>query len=441
MLELDIRKWEFDRRLNALDAELDAWTSDTTQIKQLRRHNSQVRAFAQMLATVRLSIEPTPEKPIDSLVDARERSKVVLASFRIWEFLRAKLAQRREPLFSPFLWLADEFAWLCYQPVYEQGLKEPPLVYLNGGYSPFTLTRHEQFQAESVPQELIRSRPLLEVMESLPFPVIGVPWYHIRNLADLPVLGHEIGHSVEADLGLTTAIGNAIDGAVADATRRIRWNKWGSEVFADLYGTIACGPAFVSALANFLSTEDQNVEPDEYPPIAVRVRFNVEILRALGYATDCEKLLNRWEPVFPVPADLSAFANDAPAVAIAMLDGINTGGKKIRDLIPFFAEYERARSLSSKVLAKGAVQHIEPFRALVAAYRFAYDDMLEKNDAATLTELLTRLDRVETAMQKALVPDLRAGERKRTQLELRAQAQANTRRAGVWLDALSKNTR
>jgi hypothetical protein len=436
MLELDIRKWEFDRRLAALDAELGAWIRDTTAVKELRRHNSQVRAFAGMLTNVRDSIAPTPEKPIESLVDARERSKVVLASFRIWEFLRAKLAQRREQLFSPFLWLADEFAWLCYQPIYEQGLKEPPLVYLNGGYSPFTLTRREAFQAESVPQELIRSRPLREVMESLPFPVVGVPWYHVRNLADLPVIAHEIGHSVEADLGLTTAITDAIDSAVANAVRRARWNRWGSEAFADVYAVIACGPAFVSALANFLSIEDQKVEPDEYPPLAVRLRFNIEVLRALGYAADCEKLLARWDPVFPVSAELGAHVDDAGPVAAAMLDGIDAGGKKVRDLIPFLPECARARILASNVVARVAVQHTEPFRALVAAYRFAYDTIVEKYDAANIAELLPRLKKLEIAMQKALVPDLRTGERKRTEPELRAQSQANARRAGVWLDAV-----
>jgi hypothetical protein len=346
MLELDIRKWEFERRLAALDAELRAWRTDTTRLPELRRHHKQVLAFTRMLANVRASVEPTEEQPITDLLDVRERSKVVLASFRIWEFLRAKLAQRREPLLRQFLWLADEFAWLCYRPIYEQGFKEPPLVYLNGGYSPFTLTRREPFQAESVPQELISSRPLLEIMESLPFPVIGVPWYHVRNLADLPVIAHEVGHSVEADLGLTTAIDDAIGNAVADEAHRVRWQQWGAEIFADLYGIVACGPAFVSALANFLSTENQGVEPDDYPAMALRFRFNVEVLRALRYDAACEKLLARWTPVFPVPAPLEGYVDDMPAVARAMLDGIKAGTTKMRNLIPFAAEGKRAEELA-----------------------------------------------------------------------------------------------
>jgi hypothetical protein len=436
MRELDIRKWELCQRRKALDNELSVWLTDTAAAKELRRHHSQVGAFADMLSAVRGGIEPRPERPIGSLVEVRDRSKVVLALFRIWEFLRAKLAQRREPRFGPFLWLADEYAWLCYQPIYEQGFKEPPLVYLNGGYSPFTLTRREPFQAESVPQELIRSRPLLEVMESLPFPVVGVPWYQVRNLADLPVIGHEIGHSVEADLQLSAAIAHAIEGAVADATRRVRWNRWGSEVFADLYGIIASGPAFVSALANFLSTEDQTAEPEEYPPLSIRFRFNIDALHALGYAADCETLRTRWDAVFPVSAGLCGYLDDSSGVAAALLDGISAGGKTLRNWIPFAADCKKARTLANTARGKGEVKHTEPFRALVAAYRFAYDEMVEGYDAAKLTEHLPRLNLLEAAMRASLKPDLRAGERGRTELELRAQYEANARRASVWLDAL-----
>jgi hypothetical protein len=56
-------------------------------------------------------------------------------------------------------------------------------------------------------------------------------------------------------------------------------------------------------------------------------------------------LSGRWGPVFPIPADLGAYVQDAQAVAAGMLDGITAGGKKIRELIPFFADCERARTL------------------------------------------------------------------------------------------------
>jgi hypothetical protein len=374
---------------------------------------------------------------LNDLVDARESSKMVLGLFRIWEFLRVKLAQRREPRFSPFLWLADEFAWLCYQPVYDHGLKEPPLVYLNGGYSPFTLTRNERFQAESVPQELIRSRPLVEVMESLPFPVIGVPWYQIRNIADLPVIGHEVGHSVEIDLRLTEAISGAIRGAVVDPVRRLRWNEWASEIFADLYGAVGSGSAFVSALANFLSTEDRQEEAEGYPPASIRFRYNVEVLRATGCDSDCDKLSARWNDVFPMSAPFAEYVRDAPAVAIALLNEFSGGGKKGLEWVHLAEDQRRAHDLATRALQRGEISKNEPLRALVAAYRFAYDEIVENKDPLTAAASLCRLDRLESAMQEGLKPDLRAGETTPKPAELAARADAHRRRAAFWLTAMT----
>ena len=226
--------------------------------------------------------------------EVREGSKTILGLFRIWEFLRSKLAQRREPNFRTQLWLADEFAWLCYKPIYDRGFKEPPLVFLNGGYSPFTLTRKTEFQAESVPQELIQDQKLIEAMASLPFPVIGVPWYQAQNVAELPVIGHELGHSVEADLDLEGDLNEAIAKAVKDPDRRSCWLDWRSEVFADVYGSLACGPSFVSTLAEFLSAEDPDDTPDEYPPPAVRFEFNLAVLRSLDFPVEAEQLAQQW---------------------------------------------------------------------------------------------------------------------------------------------------
>src|SRR5712692_7672444 len=94
--------WELNQRLSALRDELGFWQQETTRNKDFRRHNSQVRSFAELLNNI-----------------------------------RGKVVQRREGRFATFLQLADEYAWLCYQPIYEAGLKEPPLVFLNGGYSPY----------------------------------------------------------------------------------------------------------------------------------------------------------------------------------------------------------------------------------------------------------------------------------------------------------------
>ncbi|MEY9524076.1 hypothetical protein ABIF70_005217 [Bradyrhizobium japonicum] len=436
MPEVAIYQWEFNQKLASLENEVGAWMDETKTTRNLMRHNSQVQAFTDMLAVIRRAIEPTAKNPVLDAADARERSKVLLGLFRIWEFLRSKLAQRRERRFEDFLRIADEYAWLCYQPVYDYGLKEPPLVFLNGGYSPFTLVRRSQFQAESVPQELMRGRPLLDATKSLPFPVIGVPWYQYNTLADLTVIGHEVGHSIEADLGLTTAIEDAIANVVDDQVRRQRWTIWGSEAFADLYGVMAGGAAFVSALAHFLAHEDSNVETEGYPPASIRVRFNIAVLEALGGNEDaCPTLTARWQKVFPLAAEHLDYCKDLTSLANSLLDRISNGERKLRDWLCFNNYYMKAGELAKAALGKSAIKENESFFALALAFRLGYDKVIDSGQSAQFAEFLPRLDRLRIAMLEGMQPGLRTTEAGLTR-EATAVANAREYRAKLWLDAL-----
>jgi hypothetical protein len=70
------------------------------------------------------------------------------------ECVESKLVQRWDEDLRRFLQLADELAWSCYQPALEaskSGRRKPPLVFLNGGLSPFALSRDRAFRAEDVP--------------------------------------------------------------------------------------------------------------------------------------------------------------------------------------------------------------------------------------------------------------------------------------------------
>jgi hypothetical protein len=379
---------------------------------------------------------------------------------------------------------SDNNSWLCYHPIYQHGLKQPPLVFLNGGYSPFTLTRRDSFQAESVPLELIRSRPLLEVMGSLPFPVVGVPWYQYGSLADLTVIGHEIGHNAEADLQLTSAIENAIAGAVDDVARQTKWKEWASEVFADLYGVIAGGPAFVSALARFLAHENSQVKTPGYPPVPLRVRFNITVLTELGGCTqECANLAAKWNSAFPLAAHQNDYVKDLALVAAALLDNVSAGPQKMRDWMPI-THHARAREIANKALNRETIKPTESFCALAAAVRLAYDEVLDSEVSADFADSLKRLDGLAAVnavccgvyrdalvvdvvgsagtdvdllvggagdafadrlkrfdglaavINAAVVPDLRAGEAERPLSERTAAVQARMESAKLWLSAL-----
>jgi hypothetical protein len=97
----------------------------------------------------------------ERLSGLRNAEKGLLARHRIWEYFRGKLAQRSDSMLRPYLQFADELAWACYARVQElvflneqsAQLKEPPLVYLNGGVSPFALSHMDRFTAEEVAGE------------------------------------------------------------------------------------------------------------------------------------------------------------------------------------------------------------------------------------------------------------------------------------------------
>ncbi|MGJ4971941.1 hypothetical protein ACQR1N_28400 [Bradyrhizobium sp. HKCCYLRH1073] len=421
-------QWEFSRKLAALTDEVEAWISETKTSPNFQRHKSQVEAFAEMLGVIRKELE----RPLVDRADASDGAKVLLGLFRIWEFLRAKLAQRRETRFQSFLRIADEYAWLCYQPIYNHGMKEPPLVFLNGGYSPFTLVRRSRFQAESVPQELIRGRALINAMENLPFPVIGVPWYQYDNYADLTVIGHEVGHSIEADLGLTQPIKDAIAAAVHDEVRSRRWMGWGSEAFADLYGVMAGGVAFISALANFLAHEDPCAETPGYPPVPLRVRFNIAALEGLnGSDRETATLRSRWEVAFPLPVDQVNYCGDLIPLVANLLDGITNGKQKLRDWLPFKADHLRAHALANDALASNFVKNEESFSALAVAYRLGYDQIIS-GDSAKYDVLFPELHGLKDAMIGGMQLGLRSGELDHERAPSKI-ASARERRAQAWL--------
>jgi hypothetical protein len=123
---------------------------------------------------------------------------------------------------------------------------------------------------------------------------------------------------------------------VRDAGRSQVWSRhWRSEVFADLYGVLATGPAFVRTLADvlrgspYIATEAQ---PDAlghwsaYPTRTLRLRLACEVLRSLPdeagaagtFAAEADAIDAEWEAAHPLHA-MAAFDGDVKLVVQAML--------------------------------------------------------------------------------------------------------------------------
>jgi hypothetical protein len=164
----DRKKIGLAQKLDALDVEFQEWV-DCTSTRAYEKHHTQVLAITGHLKGLRTATREILDDPNEDILSkARNVESLVLGIRRIWEFFRSKLVQRRDEQMHAFLQLADELAWACYKPVLDRtqalGKRQPPLVFLNGGLSPYALSRDQAFPAEEVTGEplggpYLRSNP------------------------------------------------------------------------------------------------------------------------------------------------------------------------------------------------------------------------------------------------------------------------------------------
>jgi len=330
---------ELKQKLSSLTEEFDYWLTQSKPKGYFEKHHTQISAVTHILDQLhqgvkqRVKAAQTPEK---ILAVSHTAAQMMLAVHRIWEYFRSKFIQRREERLGKYLRAADEFAWACYQPVLDCAnaaqpgayRKEPPLVFFNGGSSPFSVSRERSFEGEAVPNELLSGPELRRVLNSLPIPVIGVPWFQVAHLPDALVIGHEVGHTIEDDFKLTDSLNKHLQVAFQagiEEKHQPAWQAWAGEIFADLYGCLATGPAFVSSLMDFLVRNTSVLEQEnriaphwgEYPTNHLRMFCNFAVLKAMDFAEE-EDLRTTWLAHCPAP-QLAAFVPDVEKIVDALL--------------------------------------------------------------------------------------------------------------------------
>jgi len=446
------KRVEAARRLLTFDGELKRWLVHSGMGGALQRHGSQIRAVEQMLGALRAGIGgllPEKEEEPAALDACVESSRLALALFGIWDFFRLKLDQRRDSAYAEALRIADELAWVCYRPVRDRGVKEPPLVFFNSGTSPFILRREARFYADGLPRELLATEAVTDAMARLPFPVIGVPWNQIAHLPDAVVVAHEVGHAVEGDLGLTVDLGKAIDAALArreqGAERELHWKRWLSEVFADCYGCLAAGPAFARALCDFLAAPEAGLLAEQpsassYPPASVRVRFNAAVLDSMTLTAAGTKLWSDWQGVYtPLPAALEPFLGDAGEVAAELVTRPLAAleEKPLTSLLTFTTEQlTLAESLATTAANQELLPEVPDLMALFAAVRIAYENDPRGYDRRPLAEVKSTLERLQERIADNVKDVYRAEEKPYSEGEREAHDQAHRARGSKWLEDL-----
>lgn len=333
---------ELQAKRTSLRHELDDWKTQTVTSPALRRHHSQIRLLDATLTGVLDAIAAdmdvvaktlaTPAAAQTILEQAIRWENHILAAHSIWEFFRSKYVLRQNELFRDYLAACDDLAWACYEPAlraFTPGTpKEPPLVFLSATWSPFAQARDSNFQNEvrvsGGSREALADEPFQQILRQLPVPLLSLPWYETFHLPAAVLLAHEVGHLVELEFNLSDDLANTLQRANLQAPEV--WRGWRAEVFADVYGCLAMGPAFVGALMDLLTIAPATLAKEHrragtHPTRAVRVQLLLTVLSRMGYAEDSQRLQATWKSTYPTsecPADL---APDIEPVVHALLTG------------------------------------------------------------------------------------------------------------------------
>lgn len=310
-----------------------------------------------------------------TLISAVERIRQVY-----WEIFG-----QRQTRIAPQLLASDRIALDCYQYVYgglgrARSIPSPaPLSYMDSGFGPATFRRG------------VTMRKLLSLPN--PFPLVKLPYSRLVTPWTLGAIPHEIGHNLQADLGLWMVVPRLIDRRLAAAglpaeVRRI-WVRWTKETFADLIGVLLIGPAFVDSTMDVVGKgagttgafNPRGVHPTPY----LRPRIGTHLLRKMGFSAEAQRIDSVWRGLYPdkvgaaiPPAFLKGFAKSLPIVVdtITATSFPQLGGKTLRQVVCFRPQDQEVATEAATRLASGRDPGIVPERFLINAARIAFDRRL-----------------------------------------------------------------
>ena len=309
-----------DRRVAALSSKLASLTMEAKSWAKaaedgpLKYHASQIEdvtgGLLEMHADIAVAVKAAQENKQLTLAAVGKLERRILAALSIWEFYRDKFVLRLvNDLVEP-LALVDDLAWHAYRPARDLAVKsktveavdvrEPPLVFPNGRWSPYARSRHTAYELDTDSGPGPELEGFDKWIEAVPVPVVGIPWYQLTHLPDAVFIGHEVGHLVMDDFGLEDSLGDAIRAVIPkeEAERANAWAiRWLGEVFADVYGVLTTGSAYAAVLLDLIAGDPAAIarekQPNDqwggnswsdYPTRALRARLVCEAVRQLPAA-------------------------------------------------------------------------------------------------------------------------------------------------------------
>ena len=305
---------------------------------------------------------------------------------------------QRGTMFGSALAACDTIAADCFQAVRRaapgliRGPLLKPVTYLEHSFSPATFRRG------------VMLRRLLG--EQNPFPLVRVPYERIESPWGMGVVLHEIGHNLQADLGVWQETQHAVQRRVFQVSRnpwltRI-WTRWHKEIFADVIAILLGGPASARSMKDFLAYPAARVltfRPLGVHPVPyLRMFIQVEMLRRMGFLGAARRIQRVWSGLYDgalkqgrVPASLIATARRIiPHVIdeVAYQPRRGLAQRALVDVVPFTAADERVIQHAAPAIARGELPADLPPRFAVSASRYALEGKMASPPVISRTVLM-----------------------------------------------------
>lgn len=318
---------------------------------------------------------------LDDASRAKEAETLAVAAIeKVWQFYR-DIFEQRTTRFAARLLACDRIALDCYQYVYgglgrARSIPSPaPFSYMESGSGPATFRR-------AVPLSRLGRLPN-------PFPLVKLPYHRLVAPWTLGAVPHEVGHNLQADLGLWQTIPRrfaevlARDGVPSPVVRI--WIRWHKEIFADLIGVLLIGPAFVHSLMDVVGRSPEAVTA--FSPAAVhptpflRTLLDLELLARMEFAPEAAALRQAWLALHPparararMPAALlHSFERASRRVVeiVAFTPYPELGDRALAEVVSFRRQDLAVAGEAAERLARGEDPGIVPERFLIVAARLA----------------------------------------------------------------------
>lgn len=376
--------------IDALGTRIDRWFTKRRADPVFQRFATHFQVLeavlVRMLARLRTELAEVGDEAGAGYERCRAVDRGLVTLRRLFLWYTAKYDQRGEGDYPAVLGAADEFARSCwYEGFAALGRKPPtgPLCFVDNRVDASARRRCE------VPSELLPAidDPVAEFVDRLPIPVIALPEPAVREGWWLVLAAHETGHHVLLDLGLESAVKQAVRTAVPSVLVS-DWTRWHIEVFADVYSVLMVGAAAIWAVDELqFGARPHMLRPHGgYPAPVVRAALMNETLKALGAEPTRDAEDAATTPHLAVVPDVVAALLDLPLGAGTMrslaLDEILGRGPRLRSW---------SEQLTRTDPAISAVRTRDAPRVLVAAGVHRYQALVDAGRDESLPRLHTGL--------------------------------------------------